>query len=99
MDEQDDRLPDARRHAERAVALEGDLAESRGLLGRILLKQGSPEAATRHLEAAVVVEPRNPAWRFLLGQAYQRIGQAAAAAREFAEARRLKEQEVARERK
>ena len=42
MDEQDDRLPDARRHAEQAVALEGDLAESRGLLGRILLKQGSP---------------------------------------------------------
>ena len=99
MDEQDDRLADARRHAERAVALEGDLAESRGLLGRILLKQGSPDAALRHLEAAVAAEPRNASWRFLLGQAYQRAGQTAAAAREFAEARRLKEQEVARERK
>ena len=99
MDEQDDRLPDARRHAERAVALEGDLAESRGLLGRILLKQGSPGAAVPHLEAAVAAEPRNPASRFLLAQAYQRTGRAAAAAREFAEARRLKEEEVARERK
>lgn len=99
MDEQDDRLPDARRHAEQAVAIEGNLAEARGLLGRILLKLGSPEAATRHLEAAAVAEPRNASWRFLLGQAYQRIGQTDAAAREFAEARRLKEQEVARERK
>ena len=36
--------PDARRHAEQAVAIEGDLAESRGLLGRILLKQGNPQA-------------------------------------------------------
>jgi predicted Zn-dependent protease len=99
MDEQEDRLPDARRHAERAVTLEGDLAESRALLGRILLKQGEPEAATRSLETAVAAEPRNAAWRFLLGQAYQRIGRAAAAAKEFAEASRLKEQEVARERK
>jgi len=99
MDEQDDRLADARRHAERAVTLEGDLAESRGLLGRILLKQGIPEPAARHLEAATAAEPRNPSWRFLLGQAYQRTGQMDAAAREFAEARRLKEQEVARERK
>ncbi len=99
MDEQDDRLADARQHAERAVALEGDLAESRGLLGRILLKQGDPKPATRHLEAATAAEPHNPSWRFLLGQAYQRTGQTDAAAREFAEARRLKEQEVARERK
>ncbi len=99
MDEQDDRLVDARRHAERAVALEGALAESRGLLGRILLKQGSPDAAVRHLEMAVAAEPRNASWRFLLGQAYQRSGQMEAAAREFAEARRLKEQDVASERK
>ena len=99
MDEQDERLDDAQRHAERAVALEGDLAESRGLLGRILLKQGHPEVAVRHLEAAAAAEPRNASWRFLLGQAYQRPGKTAAAAREFAEARRLKEQEVARERK
>jgi Tfp pilus assembly protein PilF len=52
-----------------------------------------------HLEAAVAAEPRSAAWRFLLAQAYQRAGQPAAAEREFAEARRLKEQEVARERK
>ena len=99
LDEQDDRLPDARRHAERAVTLEGDVAESRGLLGRILLKEGSTAAAAGHLERAVSAEPQNASWRFLLGQAYQRLGNAAAADREFAEARRLKEEEVLRERK
>ncbi len=99
MDEQDDRLLDARRHAEQAVDIEGDLAESRGLLGRILLKQGNPQAAIRHLETATAAEPRSASWHFLLGQAYQRVGQIDAAAHEFAEARRLKEQEVARERK
>jgi protein O-GlcNAc transferase len=99
MDEQDDRLLDARRHAEQAVALEGGLAESQGLLGRILLKQGNPALATPHLEAAVAAEPRNASWRFLLGQAYQRSGHTEAATRQFAEARSLKEQEVARERK
>jgi tetratricopeptide (TPR) repeat protein len=98
LDEQEDRLPEARLHAERAVAVEGDLPESRGLLGRILLKQGQPEAAARHLEAAAALEPRDASWRFLLGQAYQRLGRAADAAREFAEASRLKEQEIARER-
>ena len=99
LDEQDERLADAQRHAERAVAFEGDLAESRGLLGRILLKQGQTAAAVGHLEQAVAAAPQNASWRFLLAQAYQRSGNAKAAAREFAEARRLKEQEVARERK
>ena len=98
MDEQDDRLAEARRHAERAVSLEGDLPESVGLLGRILLKQGSVADAVRHLERAVFAEPHSASWRFLLAQAYQRLGNSAAAAREFAEARRLKEQEVDRER-
>jgi predicted Zn-dependent protease len=99
MDEQDDRLRDARGHAEQAVKIEGDLAESQGLLGRILLKQGNPQAAVRHLKAATAAEPRHPSWHFLLGQAFQRVGESDAAAQEFAEARRLKEQEVARERK
>jgi tetratricopeptide (TPR) repeat protein len=99
LDEQDDRLVDARRHAERAVKLDGDLPESQGLLGRILLKEGSTAAATGHLERAVSADPQNASWRFLLGQAYQRLGNAAAAAREFAEARRLKEEEVLRERR
>ncbi len=99
LDEQDDRLADARRHAERAVAIDGDLPDAVGLLGRILLKQGSVEAAVRQLERVVAAEPQSAAWRFLLAQGYQRLGHSAAAAREFAEARRLKEQEVDRERK
>jgi tetratricopeptide (TPR) repeat protein len=99
LDEQDGRLADARRHAERAVTLDGDLPESRGLLGRILLKEGSTAAAADHLQRAVSADPQNASWRFLLAQAFQRLGNAAAAAREFAEARRLKEQEVLRERK
>ncbi len=99
IDEQDGQLADARHHAEQAVALEGNLAESRGLLGRILLKDGSSAEAARQLELAVSAAPQNASWHFLLAQAYQRIGQSAAAAREFAEARRLKELEVARERK
>jgi superkiller protein 3 len=99
LDEQEDRLADGRRHAERAVKLDGDLAEARGLLGRILLKEGSTAAAADHLERAVSADPRNASWRFLLAQAFQRLGNAEAAAREFAEARGLKEQEVLRERK
>ncbi len=99
LDEQDDRLVDARHHAERAVALEGDVAESRGLLGRLLLKEGKTAEAAGHLERAVAAAPQNASWHFLLGQAYQRLANAAAAAREFAEARRLKEEEVQRARK
>jgi tetratricopeptide (TPR) repeat protein len=99
LDEQDDRLADAQRHAERAVALEGDVAECRGLLGRVLLKQGNSTAAIEHLERAVAAAPQQSSWRFLLAQAYQRSGNAGAAAREFAEARRLKEDEVRRERR
>jgi tetratricopeptide (TPR) repeat protein len=99
LDEQDERLADARRHAERAVAVEGDLAEAQGLLGRILLKDGQNAAAVDHLARAVAAAPRNASWRFLLAQAYQRNGNAQAAAREFAEARRLKQQEVIGERK
>jgi tetratricopeptide (TPR) repeat protein len=99
LDEQDDRLVDARSHAERAVALEGDVAEARGLLGRILLKDGKPAAAADHLERAVALEPLNASWRFLLAQAYRRVGNITAADREFAEARRLREQEVLRARK
>lgn len=98
LDEQDDQLDQARRHAEHAVALDGDLAQSQGMLGRILLKAGDPGAAVGHLERAESADPQNASWRFLLGQAYQRLGNAAAAGREFAEARRLKEQEVRRER-
>jgi len=99
LDEQDDRLVDAQRHAEQAVTLDPDLAESRGLLGRVLLKAGSTSAAVAHFERAVTVDPQNASWHFLLGQAHQRLGNATAAAREFAEAQRLKEQQVLRERK
>jgi tetratricopeptide (TPR) repeat protein len=99
LDEQDDRLTEALQHAERAVTVEGDVAASRGLLGRILLKSGNAEVAAVHLERAVAAEPRNAAWHFLLGQARQRLGNAAAADREFAEARRLKEQEAVHARK
>jgi tetratricopeptide (TPR) repeat protein len=98
LDEQDERLADAQRHAERSVALEGDLAEARGLLGRVLLKRDQSRAAIDHLEHAVAAAPRHSSWRFLLAQAYQRSGNDTAAAREFAEARRLKELEVAAER-
>jgi superkiller protein 3 len=99
MDEREDRLADALRHAEQAVALEDDLAESQGLLGRLLLKQGQSGAAVDHLERAVAAAPESASWRFLLAQAYQRSGRPEAAARAFADARRLKEQEVLRERK
>ena len=98
LDEQDDRLADARRHAEWAVTFDGDIAEARGLLGRILLKEGNSAAAAGHIERAVSIEPQNASWRFLLGRAYQQLGNVAAARREFAEARRLNEQEVLRAR-
>jgi tetratricopeptide (TPR) repeat protein len=98
LDEQDDRLPDALRHAERAVAIDADLPGARGLLGRILLKQGSPAIALDHLQHAAAAEPRDASWHFLLAQAYRRLGKAADASREFTEATRLKAVEVVQDR-
>jgi tetratricopeptide (TPR) repeat protein len=70
LDEQNDRLVDAQRHAARAVELEGDLPESRGLLGRILLKQGSAAAAAGHLERAVGRIPRTRRGVFSSGRPF-----------------------------
>jgi hypothetical protein len=55
LDEQGDRFADARRHAERAMTLDPDLAESRGLLGRITQahqRVGNAAAATREFDEA-----------------------------------------------
>ena len=98
LDERDDRLADARRHAEQAVTFEGDVAESRGLLGRILLKRETLRAAARPPRARGVAEPERVV-AVSARAGLSTTGKRRGGDREFAEARRLKEQEVARERK
>ena len=98
LDEQDNKLPDAERHAQRAVAVDAELPGARGLLGRILLKNGSAAIAIDHLAQAAAAEPREASWHFLLAQAYRRLGKTGDASREFSEATRLKALEVAEER-
>ena len=77
----------------------GDLAEPRGLLGRILLKQGHTDAAVRHLERRSRRNRATHPGGSSSDRPTSASGSALAAAREFAEARRLKEEEVMRERK
>lgn len=92
------RFAAARQLVEQALVVDPDLVEARALLGRVLLNQDAPAEATQHLARAATQEPKDASIRYLLAQAYQRTGDKAAAKREFDEARRLKAQEITRER-
>lgn len=73
--------------------------EASSLLGKILLKQGKAAEAVAPLEAAIALKPNDSNTRFLLARAYQRAGRRKDAARKFAEAQRLKNQELEKERR
>jgi tetratricopeptide (TPR) repeat protein len=96
--EAEGRLDAAREKAQLAVTLQPNSADAGALLGKVLLKQGKAAEAVPPLEIAVAQNPNNSNLRFQLARAYQQSGRRQDAAREFAEARRLKDQGIEKER-
>jgi len=92
-------LDAARERAQLAFALQPRSAEAGALLGKVLLKQGKAVEAVPPLETAVGQNPNDANLRFQLGRAYQQSGRRQDAAREFAEAQRLKDRGIEKERK
>ncbi|MBO0724371.1 MAG: tetratricopeptide repeat protein [Blastocatellia bacterium] len=92
-------LDAAREKAALALALQPRPADASALLGKVLLKQGKAAEAAPPLETAVAQNPNDANLRFQLARAYQQSGRRQDAAREFAEAQRLKDQAIEKERK
>jgi tetratricopeptide (TPR) repeat protein len=92
-------LDAARERARLALALQPGSADAGALLGKVLLKQGKAAEAVPLLETAVGQNPNDANLRFQLGRAYQQSGRRQDAAREFAEAQRLKDRGIEKERK
>jgi len=82
-----------------ALAIQPESSDANALLGKVLLKQGKAADAVGPLAAAIAQNPRDANLRFQLGRAYQQSGRREDAAREFAEAQRLKDEGMERERK
>ena len=92
-------LDAARERAQLALALQPRSADAGALLGKVLLKQGKAAEAVPPLETAVAQNPNDANLRFQLARAYQQSGRRQDAAREFAEAQRLKDRGIKKERK
>ncbi|MGH9938985.1 MAG: tetratricopeptide repeat protein [Blastocatellia bacterium] len=89
----------ARERAQLALTLQPGSADASALLGKALLKQGKAAEAVPPLEIAVAQNPNDSNLRFQLARAYQQSGRRQDATREFAEAQRLKDQGIEKERK
>jgi len=99
LHEAEGRLDAALEKARLALTLQPRSAEAGALLGKTLLKQGKAAEAVPPLEIAVAQNPNDSNLRFQLARAYQQSGRRQDAAREFAEAQRLKDQGIEKERK
>jgi tetratricopeptide (TPR) repeat protein len=97
--EAEGQLDAAREKTQIAIALQPRSADANALLGKILLKQNKAAESVPPLETAVAQNPNDSALRFQLARAYQQSGRRQDAAREFAEAQRLKDQGIEKERK
>lgn len=64
----------ARSLLEKAVALDGTLAQARYELGKLLLDDGKPAEALPHLEAAAAQDPLSSRIRLALAEAYRLLG-------------------------
>ena len=95
--EAEGKLDPAREKLDLALKREPRSLECNSLLGKILLKQGKPEAAVAPLEIAVAQNPDDSNIRFQLARAYQQSGRKQDAAREFAEVQRLKDRGIEKE--
>jgi tetratricopeptide (TPR) repeat protein len=97
--EAEGRLDAARDGARRALAIQPRSADANALLGKVLLKLGKAAEAVPPIEIAVAENPNDSNLRFQLARAYQQVGRRQDAAREFAEAQRLKDLGIEKERK
>jgi len=68
-------LAEAQRHLERAIVIDGRLAEPRAELGSILEKRNQLGAARRELERAVQLDPKSSAAFYKLAELYRKIGE------------------------
>ncbi|MGD0225215.1 MAG: tetratricopeptide repeat protein [Terriglobia bacterium] len=68
-------LAEAQQHFERAIALDGRLAEPHLELGSVLEKRNRLETARRELERAVQLDPRSSAAFYKLAELYRKIGE------------------------
>lgn len=65
---------DAKNALERSIAARGNFADSQIALGRLLLQEGSIDAAMEHLELGRQLAPQNPTPCMLLAIAYRKRG-------------------------
>lgn len=78
---------------QKAIALDGSLAEAHYGLGKIALRDDRLRDARRELEAAVKLDPRSSKNHYALAQAYRKLGRAADAAHEVQQFQSLKARE------
>ncbi|MGE0133361.1 MAG: tetratricopeptide repeat protein [Blastocatellales bacterium] len=91
--------PDAaKRTLDEALKLQPESIEANALLSKILSKQGKAGEALAPLKRAVAKDPADPIKRYQLGRLYRQLGRAADANREFAEAQRLKDEQLKKDR-
>jgi tetratricopeptide (TPR) repeat protein len=89
---QNDQLPAAIAHFERATRLDAGFGDAFVGLGRALLESGRNEESISPLKIAAQIQPDNPAAHFYLGTAYQRTGRKEEASQEFALHQKASEQ-------
>jgi len=80
-------------NAEKAVALDGDLAEARISLGRARLQSGDSNSAQSEFQKAIQLDPKNPAPHRDLGSLYAKLGDDKQADEEFQRAVQLNPQD------
>jgi tetratricopeptide (TPR) repeat protein len=81
-----------------ALAIDTESAEANALLGKILFKEGKAAEAVKPLESSVAKNPTDPDWRYLLGRVFLQLGRKEDATREFNESKRLRAQQVEKDR-
>jgi len=86
---------EAEQHLERAIALDGRLAEAHAELGRVLAQRRQLAAAQRELERAVELDPKASSALYQLADVYRKSGQPEKAQRTLAQFQRVKAQEKA----
>jgi tetratricopeptide (TPR) repeat protein len=88
-----DRLRKAQEHLERALAINGNLAEAHMELGDVFERRGQLETARKELERAVQLDPQSSAAFYKLAQFYRKLGEMENAQRATQEFQLLKAQQ------